>query len=122
MLLREQRVELAAQVVLQQPHERRDLALRALPVLDREGVEREHLEPEACRGLDRVAHRLDPGAVALDAVLLAQLRPAPVAVHDDRDVAREPLPVDRAQQVLFAGPGWHDLEQILERHGGDGLS
>ncbi len=94
----EERVELAAQVVLEQAHERRDLALGPLPVLDREGVEGQHLEAEAGRGLDGVAHGLDAGAVALDPVLAAQLGPAPVAVHDDRDVARQAREVDHAEE------------------------
>jgi hypothetical protein len=55
-------------------------------------------------------------------VLLPQLRPAPVAVHDHRDVARQAREVDRAQQILFAGSGGDDLEQVLKGHGGGRLS
>ena len=64
-------VELHAEVVLQQAHEGLYLGRRPLPVLDREGVEGQHLEAEAGRGLDHVAHRVDACAVALHPALVA---------------------------------------------------
>ncbi len=115
-------VHLAAQVVLEQAHQRRDLALRPLPVLDREGVERQHLEAQPGRGLDRLAHGLDAGAVALDARLAALLRPAAVAVHDDRDVTRQAREVDRTKDLRLVAAGGHDLEQVLQGHGGTVLA
>ena len=45
----------------------------------------------------------DPGPVPLDAGLALALRPAPVAVHDDRDVPRQPLRIDRSEQLFFDG-------------------
>ena len=64
MLLVEQRLQLGAQIPLQQHHQRADLGGRALPVLDRERVQRQHLDAETRGGLDRVAHGVDAGAMA----------------------------------------------------------
>ena len=44
----------------------------------------------ARRGLDRGTHRRDSGAMSGDARHMPALGPAAVAVHDDRDVFREP--------------------------------
>src|SRR5688500_20401534 len=45
-------VQLGAQVTSQQAHQGADLGAWPLPVLDREGVERQHRDPEPRRGLD----------------------------------------------------------------------
>ena len=48
-----------------------------------------HAQPELERALDRVEERLLPRGVALGALEAALLRPPPVAVHDERHVARD---------------------------------
>ena len=70
----------------QQPHQELELAGRPLPVLDREAIERQLLEPEAASLLDDRAHALDAAAVSDDPGQTTPLRPPPVAIHDDGDV------------------------------------
>jgi hypothetical protein len=109
----QQRVQLLAQVVLQQRHQGGDLGLRPLPVLDRERVEGQHLQAQARGGLHHVPHGVDAGAVPLHPALVAELRPTPVAVHDDRDVARQPVEVDAAQERALLGIRGNDVQQVL---------
>ena len=101
----EQRVQLEPQVALEQRHQRRDFHRRALPVLDRERVERQDLDAETRRPLDDVAHRIDAGAVALDARQVPLRRPAAVAVHDHGDMPRQTVEVDLTSERLFRGAG-----------------
>ena len=58
------------------------------PVLGRERVDDERLDPEVDRRLDRPAQRPRAGAVTLRDGQPAGLGPAAVSVHDDRDDAR----------------------------------
>ena len=71
-------------------------------------------EAQAGRGLDHVAHGGDAGPVALDPPLVAQLRPAAVAVHDDGHVAGQAREVDRAQERQLLGAGGDDVQKILQ--------
>ena len=79
-------------------------------------------------GLQRLANRFGAGPVAGDARQAALLRPAAVAVHDDRDVARDrpahrrasrPRPRSRrvrrslAEDFLFLGVG--GVVDLLDR-------
>ena len=107
---------LLADVLLEEVHQGPDLEPRALPVLDREGVEGEHLELQPGGGLDRVAHRGDAGPVPLDARQAAPLGPAAVAVHDDGDVPGQPGEVDPADEQLFGRARVRELGEI--DHGG----
>ena len=70
----------------EQPHQELELARRPLPVLDREAVERELLEPEPASLLDDGADALDAPAMPHDPGQAPPLGPSAVAVHDDRDV------------------------------------
>src|SRR5436309_7832993 len=81
----EQRAELEADVSLEQRHQRVDFGTRPLPVLDRERVQREDVDPKAGGGFHHVAHRVDASAMAFDAGQMALRRPASVPIHDDRD-------------------------------------
>ena len=111
-------LELEPDVPLQQHHQRVDFGARALPVLDRERVERQHVDAQPGGRLDDVAHRVDAGAVPLDARQVALRRPAAVAVHDDGDVRGQPLEVDLARQ-RFVGRSWRNPRQeLLKRHAG----
>ena len=111
----EQVRELAVQVLLQERHERDDLEPRPLPVLDREGIERQSVELETSAGLHGLPHRGDPGAVAFHAGRPALPRPAAVAVHDDRHVAGQPRQVDLLQQLPLCAAGRR--QDVLLDHG-----
>ena len=113
----QQRRELEAEVALEQHHQRADFSGRALPVLDRERVERQHLEAEPRRGFDDVADRVDAGAMPFDARQVPLAGPAAVAVHDDGDVPRQPIEFDLARQRLFGPAGGNPLQQLIEAHG-----
>ena len=71
------------------------------PVLGRERVDRHPLEADVERAFDGVEQRLLAGGVAVGALQPAPLRPAAVAVHDDRDVraarARRSMPAIRSE-------------------------
>ena len=87
--LRAQLGRLVADDLLQQHEEAADLLVGAGPVLAAEGVEREHLDAAPDGVADDLPDRLDAGGVAVHLGLAARLGPAPIAVHDDRDVARQ---------------------------------
>ena len=110
------RVQLEAQIALQQRHQHVDFGHRTLPVFDRERVERQHLDAEARRRLDDLAHRLDAGAVAFDARQMPLRRPPPVAVHDDGDVRGQRLEVHLAGQRLVGRSSGDLFQKLLERH------
>jgi hypothetical protein len=112
----EQRVELGAQVALQQPHQRSDFSGRALPVLHRKRIKRKNVDSEPGGGFDSVPHGVDAGAVALDARQVALRRPAAIAVHDDRDVRREPLEVELIDEHQVSIPGRDPGQQLVTRH------
>ena len=80
---------LAVQCVEEQLHQRADLVLRPAPVLAGEGEQGQGanaaLKAEVDAGVDRAC----AGTVADGARATATLRPAPVAVHDDGDMARD---------------------------------
>ena len=117
MLLRSSVASSRPQVALEQHHQRADFGRRPLPVFDGERVEREDFEAEARRGFHHVAHRIDAGAVAFDARQVALAGPPPVAVHDDGDVARQPIEFDLARQRFFRSAGGNPLQQLIEAHG-----
>ena len=78
--------------LLENAPEAADLALRALPVFQGEGVERQHLDAELDAAFDHLADRAAAGAVAHETRHAAALRPAAVPVHDDGDVFRNRTP------------------------------
>src|SRR6266540_5206592 len=67
-------------------HQARDLVVRAAPVLGRESVQRQDLDPEFDTALDDPADVLGPSAMSCQPFEAALVRPAPVAIHDDRHV------------------------------------
>ncbi len=84
------------QKTLEQVHEREDFGFRALPVLGRESVEGEILDPQIAAAFDAGADGVGAFFVAFDPRETAFLRPAPVPIHDDRDVTRDRLATERA--------------------------
>ena len=81
-----QLVDLAVERIEEQLHEAADLDRRPLPVLAREREQRERTDLATRAFLDAHAHRAHAFLVAGVARQAARLGPAPVAVHDDRDV------------------------------------
>src|SRR5439155_3746199 len=72
--------------LLQDAHEPTHLPRASVPVFEREGVEREHLDPQLDGAFDHLPHGAPARAVPHQARQPAALRPAPVSVHDDGDV------------------------------------
>ena len=68
----------------EEAHQQADLLLRAPPVLGRERVEGQLLDPQPRALAGHGAHRLGADLVSVEARLAALLGPAAVAVHDDR--------------------------------------
>ena len=118
----QQRLQLGAQVPLQQHHQRADLGGGAFPVLDRERVQRQHLDAETRGGLDRVANSVDAGAVPFDARKVALRGPPAVAVHDDGDVRRQPIEIDLPDEHFVRVACRNPRQELFFRHGNsDGL-
>ena len=65
----------------------------------------------------RCAHCLDTRAMTSDAGLATLRRPTPVAIHDDRDVARQAIPRDGRKQAFIATSLLNDLIKICEHVG-----
>jgi hypothetical protein len=68
-----------------------DFVVGTGPVLATERVQREDLYAASHAMTNDLADVLDAGGMAVHLRLTAGLRPAPVAVHDDGDVARQLL-------------------------------
>ena len=79
---------LATQIVAQQPHKVLDFRRRPLPILRGEAKQCEVGNPKLGRGNDGAPRRLGAPLMAGDPRQAVSLRPAAVAVHDDRDVPR----------------------------------
>jgi hypothetical protein len=82
-----QLVDFAVERSQEELHQRADFALRPVPVLARKSEQRQRLDALAPAEFHRGTHRLLALAVAEAARTVPLLRPAAVAVHDDRDVA-----------------------------------
>src|SRR5262249_39765205 len=98
--------------LLEQPHQRADFVLRAVPVLRRERVQREKAQPGSVCGPHDRAGRFDALAMAGDARQSALRGPASVAVHDHG-------------HVRGYGPRTHVFQQLGlrgDRHQNDMIS
>ena len=87
--LLDQFVPLGRQVMFQQSHQRVDLSGRAIPVLLREGVNREGVNAEVQAQGDRVPEAVDALTVSGDPRQAPHLGPTAVPVHDDGQVFRQ---------------------------------
>ena len=81
-------VEIGEDEALHQAHEVGDLFLRPAPVLGGEGVECQRFQPHLTRPAHDAAHSFHAALVTQRARQMALFRPAPVAIHDDGNVAR----------------------------------
>ena len=106
-VVHEQVVELEPQIPLEQTHQNGALGGRALPVLDGERVERQHVETEAGGGLHDVAHGIDSSAVAIDTRQMPLSGPPAVPIHDHRNMGRQPSKVDLSGKRFFPRTGGH---------------
>jgi hypothetical protein len=113
-----QRLQLFAEVLLEQHHQRGHFIAGPLPVLDGKRIERHHAELEPRRGLHDLAHGGDAGAMSFDARQAPRPRPAPVAVHDDGDVAREAREVDLLDHGLLDRARLRQLAHVDHREAG----
>ncbi len=84
-----QLLRLGLEIVDEIFHQRVHLVLRTVPILGGKRVKREIFDAEFAGGADDFARGIRAAPVALDARQVARLRPAAVAVHDHRDVARK---------------------------------
>ena len=112
----QQGVQLRAQIPLEQPHERADLGRRPLPVFDGERIQRQYAQAQARSGLDGVTHGINAGAVTLHPGQVALGGPAPIPVHDDCDVRRQPLEIHLPRERLVGMPGRDRRQELLKRH------
>src|SRR6516165_5673062 len=109
---------LVADVLAEQFHEEFNFRFGAAPVFDREGVERKGLDVEPSTRFDGSASGLGARAVANDAREVALLRPAPVAVHDDGDMAGKARDIQFFEKTrLFCGDWTEGIEHQGLREG-----
>ena len=87
-------LQLFVEVFLQELHERRDFCAGALPVFDGKRIERQDSNPEFGRTLYNLSNGIDPRAMPCYARHPALACPAPVSVHDDRDMGRQSASID----------------------------
>src|SRR5690606_38226216 len=78
---------LALQRAEEQLHQRADFLLRPAPVLAGEGEQGQHADAAFEAEVDGALGRARAGPVADDARAATALGPAPVAIHDDGQVA-----------------------------------
>src|SRR5512143_1608734 len=98
----------------QQTHQKRDLFLGTLPVLRREGVQRQIADTQLPACADDVTDRLNPLGMPADPGSAAASGPAPVPIHDDRDMSRN---LTGGSQTLldFPVPGGRLLRTLRQR-------
>ena len=81
-----QRARLALDIAAEQPHQARYLGLGAFPVFGRKGEYCQIFDGKIRASLDDFTHPFGPGMMAQQSGPAAHLRPAAIAIHDDRDV------------------------------------
>src|SRR5690606_414234 len=96
------RLQLAAQVSLEQRHQRGDLGGGTLPVFDGERVQRQYLDAQPGTGFDDLTHGARARPVTFHPRQVTLTGPATVAVHDDGDVCRQAVRLNSAGQVGVA--------------------
>ncbi len=93
--------DLFPEILLEEGHECLDLEKRALPVLDGEGIERQHLDAKARRSLDGLPHRLHSCTVARHSWQQSALCPPTIPIHDHGDMTGQPLQVQLLKNSLL---------------------
>ena len=88
-LILDERLRLSPDGLLEKRHEAGDFIRIAGPVLRREAVKREVLDTALARRSECAADGLDSRAMAGDRREMPLPRPAPIAVHHDREMPRD---------------------------------
>jgi hypothetical protein len=78
---------------------------RAFPVFDREGVQGQYAKAKTGGRLHGVAHGINAGTVALHPGEVTLGRPTAIAVHDDRDMRRQPFEIYLPRESFIWMPG-----------------
>jgi len=101
-----QLVTLHEQGLLQEHPEGADLGAWSIEILLAESVEGQDIETELATDTHAASNGMAPGPVSGDPGQVAALRPATVAIHDDRDVTRQTtLRAYLLDQLLVAEAG-----------------
>ena len=118
--------ELAPDRLGEQVEQAAHLVVGPVPVLGREREDGQRVDTQVEAGLDGPPQRSRAGAVAGQHRQPARARPAGVAVHDDRDGARDlgqggldgPLRPGEQAQALAGRPAWRlrDLSAVTASH------
>ncbi len=74
------------EIIAQKRHQRRDFRLRPTPIVGGERVARQRRDTLIWRGANDASQRFDACLVSFQTRQSPLRRPAPIAVHDDRDV------------------------------------
>jgi hypothetical protein len=90
---------LLAEIFAQQGHQEVDLGLGPPPILDRKRIKRQRFDFQSRARFDRRARRLRSRTVPRDPRKVPLLCPPPVAVHNHRDVPRQPRQVQLFEQT-----------------------
>jgi hypothetical protein len=98
--------QLFAEVLTQEAHQEIDFGFRAAPVFHGEGVESESGDIESGARFDYGSRGLDAGAMTRNSRQVTPLRPTSIAIHNYRDVLREPVGVELREEALFFTAGW----------------
>ncbi len=101
------------QIHAQQAPQRVDFRSRPLPVLRREGIQRQRLNPQSRAGFHGDSNRFDAGFVAGRARQISFLGPTSVAVHDDRNMGGQAVRIDGVGECPVLAAGLQNLEDIF---------
>ena len=80
---------------MKEAHQEVDFGGRPSPILMREGEQAEERNAKLARSFYYRTNRVFAAPMAFVAAESAPLRPSPVAIHDDSDVARQPVAIER---------------------------
>src|ERR1700686_2799030 len=95
-----------ADVFAQELHQEIGFDFGAAPILDGKSVERQSFDVEPRASFNSGSGRLGAVAVTSDSRKMAALRPAAVAIHDDRHVARHTGKIELPEQLGLFHARW----------------
>jgi len=105
--------QLAFENALEHRHEAGDFRFGTLPVLGREGVERDGFDLKTRTRVDDRLNRFRPGTMPEDTRLGPLLCPAAIAVHYHGNVVGYALRVDRGKQLCLGRVRFYDARKIF---------
>jgi hypothetical protein len=95
-----------ADIFAQELHEEIGFNFGAAPILDGKSVERQRFDVEPCASFNGGASCLGAVAVTSDSRKMAALRPAAVAIHDNRHMAWHAGEVEQSEQLGLLHAQW----------------